>query len=106
MLALDRTLELGTRLDRDIFVDDIAFDPRGCGKAYLETAQAADHTAINHDIVGRNLTLDGCAFPDSQQVGADITLDGTLDLDITAGDYIALMVRSLDRSDGDGFGFA
>ena len=41
--------------DGDGLVDDVAFNPRGRGQADFQAADAADHPAVDHDVIGDDL---------------------------------------------------
>ena len=42
---------MGTGLDRDGLVDDIALNTRSCSQPHLDAAYPADDTAVDDDVV-------------------------------------------------------
>ena len=75
---------MGAAFDCDGLVDDVTLDLGGGRQADLEAANATDHTAIHHNIVGDNFAAYGGCFTDSQQVGVHVALNLTFDLNVTS----------------------
>ena len=90
VLALDRALEVGAALDGDGLVDDVALAARRGREPHLEPAQPAGDAAVHDHLLGDHLALDRGALADDQGVGADVALDDALDLDVAAGQHVAL----------------
>lgn len=81
-MALHGAFEMRAAFDGDRLVDDVALDTRGRGQADLESANTANNTPVNHDIIGNTFALDGCGFANRQKVCMNVTFDLTFDLDI------------------------
>jgi hypothetical protein len=94
------------RFNGNRLVDDVAFDPRRRGQTNLEPAHPPDNPAIDDNIIGNDLALDGRTFADRQKVGANIAFDHAFNLDIARGLHIAdhRQVRRQDRGRRLGFG--
>ena len=87
-----------TRFDGDGLVDDVAFDLGGRGEPHLQPAHPADHAAIDHNIVGHDLTPDGGGFAHGQQMGANVAFDALLGAVPVVGDAFDLLFRSNSKN--------
>ena len=77
------TVEESAALDRERSVDDIALDARRGRKLDLSGADAAGDLAANDDSLGINFAGNNSVFADNQRTGANIAVDGTVELDFT-----------------------
>ena len=82
VLTLNRAFKMGTGFDRDCLVDDVTLDTGSRRQAHLKAAHTANDTAIHDNIVCHHFALDRCAFANGQQVGANVTFDSALDIDV------------------------
>ena len=98
-LALDGTFEVGAALNRDGFVDDVAFDAGGRGEANLEATNLTNHAAVHNDVVCDAFAVHGRAFAYSQKMRTDVAFNFAFDLNVAGRLNVAGDVQ-VSRKDG------
>jgi hypothetical protein len=78
-------LEERTRLYRECFVQNVAFNVAGGAKQNLARPDAAFYTAPDRDFVSQYFALDDCLFADYQPCAMDVSFDAPVHLHIAGG---------------------
>jgi hypothetical protein len=65
ILALDRAFKMRAALNGDGFVNDVPLNLRRRGQPHFQATHAANHMAIDHNVIGDDFAFDGRAFANS-----------------------------------------
>jgi len=72
VLTLNGTFKVGTALDGDGLVNDVAFDARSGCQAHFQAAHTAHDAAVDHNVVCDHFAFDCRTFTDGQQMRANV----------------------------------
>jgi len=82
-----------TAFDGDCFVDDVAMNLVGGRQTYFHTTHAADHTAVDDNIIGHHFARNDGGFTYGQKMGVNVAIDFAFNLNVACGFQVARDVQ-------------
>jgi len=85
---MNLAVDISTVFDCDVLVDDITFDVATGHDRHVDTADWANDTAAHKYILCSHLAMHDALNVNDHGTGADVTIDGSVDLQFTASQKI------------------
>lgn len=87
---MDLAVDICTVFYRDVLVDNITFDVAARYDRYVDAANRAYDTATYENVLGSDLAMYDALNVNDHSAGTNIAVDGSIDLQLPAGEKIAL----------------